>query len=192
MTLSTDVEEDNCFFGATGCVEINKDTQTSVVQCVSCSNVCDGNNPWCEWNKSITTQKKIWGLVRQNASTYQDTKSAVNVIGPLSGVYSNKPLNKFGGVNWNQSSDRNVAGIEQRYVPRNRTRNRPGSSGGGKHSVGVDIKHNSYARFLARKKAKNLTTLPNLSLGPDTINLDNPVQGNKNYLLGLNNCYYCS
>lgn len=166
------------------------DIGPSIIQCNTCSNVCNGN-PLCDWNKNKTTQKKIWGLVRQSSSSYQGTTSSVTVIGPLNGINSNKPLMKYSGVNWNQSSDRNVASVEQRHVSRNRTRLRPGSFASG-NSAGVDIKHNSYARFLARKKGKHLTTIPNLSQGPYTLNLDKPNQGNKNYLLGLDNCYYCS
>lgn len=161
-----------------------------VFQCKTCSNVCNGN-PLCEWNKKKTTQKKIWGLVRQSSSSYLGTISSVTVSGPLHGMHSNKPLAVFSGVNWNQSSDRNVASVEQRHVPRNKTRLRPGSFAGG-NGKGVDIKHNSYARFLARKKGKHLTTRANLSQGPDTPNLDTPIQGNKQYLLGLDNCYYCN
>lgn len=163
---------------------------STVIQCKTCSNVCNGN-PLCDWNKKKTTQKKIWGLVRQSSSSYQGTISAVTVNGPLHGGKSNKPLARFAGVNWNQSSDRNVASVEQRHVPRNKTRLRPGSFATGE-SKGVDIKHNSYARVLARKKGKQLTTNPNLSQGPDTPNLNKPIQGNKNYLLGLDNCYYCN
>lgn len=159
----------------------------TVIQCKTCFNVCN-DNPLCDWNKNKTTQKKIWGLVRQSSSSYQGTISSVTVNGPLHG---NKPLAIFAGVNWNQSSDRNVASVEQRHVPRNKTRLRPGSFAGG-NSKGVDIKHNSYARVLARKKGKQLTTKPNLSQGPDTPNLNKPIQGNKNYLLGLDNCYYCN
>lgn len=162
-----------------------------ISQCKRCSEICNGENPICEWNKNFTTQKKIWGLVGQSSSSVQDTKSSVEVVGPITGIYSNKPLDTFAYVNWNQSSDRNVAGIGQYYVPRNKTRIRPGSFGGGKNSIGVDVKHNSYARFLARKKGKILTTTPNLSLGPLTPNLEKPIQGNKNYLIGYN-CYYCS
>lgn len=161
----------------------------NIIQCKSCSDRCNGGDPWCDWNKQLITQKKIWGLVGKSSSSFQDMTSSVNVVGPLSGMYSNKPLEKYGYVNWNQSSDRNVAGIQQRYVPRNKTRQRPGSSGGS--GVGVDVKHNSYARFLARKKGKILTTMPNLSSGPMTPNLEKPIKGNKNYLLGLDNCYYC-
>lgn len=179
--------------GSTGCAENDQDYMEdipAVVQCRTCSNVCNGN-PLCEWNKNKTTQKKIWGLVRESSSSYLGTISSVTVVGPLRDMNSNKPLAVFSGVNWNQSSDRNVPSVEQRHIPRNRTRLRPGSFAGG-NSKGVDIKHNSYARFLARKKGKHLTTRPNLSQGPDTLNLEKPIQGNKQYLLGLDNCYYCN
>ena len=68
-------------------------------------------------------------------------------------------------VNWNQSSDRNVAGIQKSVVPsrgdstrHTLTRARPGAcSAGGK---GVDIKHGSYDRYLARLKGKSCNPVP--------------------------------
>lgn len=189
-TFWRDINDDGVIVGDTENVNDCVVDIPTVIQCKTCSNVCN-SNPLCDWNKKKTTQKKIWGLVRQSSSSYQGTISSVTVIGPLGGINSNKPLMQYSGVNWNQSSDRNVPSVEHRHVPRNKTRLRPGSLAGGT-GVGVDIKHNSYARFLARKKGKNLTTKPNLSQGPDTLNLNNPIQGNKNYLLGLDNCYYCS
>ena len=53
-------------------------------------------------------------------------------------------------VNWNQMSDRAVAGIQKVHVPRQRTRHRPG--GNGQTGRGVDVKHGSYQRYLNRKK----------------------------------------
>ena len=179
MVLDTDGD-------ASGCLVAES---SYVIPCRTCYAICNSDPATCDWVNQLTTQKQLWGLVRQSSSTFLETKSAVNVIGPLNGTYSNKPLNIHKGVNWNQSSDRNVAGIEQRNVSRKNTRQRPGGSGG--RGVGVDVKHNSYARFLARKKGKLLTTMPNLSYGAKTPDLDTPIKGNKQYLLGLNNCYYC-
>jgi hypothetical protein len=65
-----------------------------------------------------------------------------------------------GKINWNQASDRNVAHIQKVIVPshgdstrQTLTRARPGAcSAGGK---GVDVKHGSYDRYLARLKGKS-------------------------------------
>jgi len=66
------------------------------------------------------------------------------------------------GVNWNQMSDRKERHIQQANAPgtnpggnstrRTITRLRPGALSPG--GAGVDIKHNSYARYLARIKGK--------------------------------------
>ena len=52
----------------------------------------------------------------------------------------------------------------------------------GAGGVGVDIKHNSYDRYLARKKSGHLKT-------KKTTPLPQPKQGNKQYVLGfIKNC----
>ena len=69
--------------------------------------------------------------------------------------------------------------VYNRGVAAWRTGHRPGGAGAaGPLANGVDVKHGSYARYLARKKgletrSKKATPLPA------------PLQGNKNYLLGL-------
>jgi hypothetical protein len=115
---------------------------------------------------------------------------------------SNDP--KYSKVNWNQMSDRalpanlNVSkpittvpshGNSTRYSI---TRERPGSQRpGGK---GVDIKHGSYARYLARLKGKGplrgqkdttLTTSVRQSPGGQQIALQNKVIGNKTKKFGI-------
>ena len=112
--------------------------------------------------------KRIENTVRVPSSEYTMNKSALNVYTP--------PKSQFAFVNWNQMSDRAVPGITHSNVPsrgnstkRSLTRMRPGStSAAGK---GVDMKHGSYDRYLARLKGKSvLRTSPN----PDS------AQANKN------------
>jgi len=111
----------------------------------------------------VCTQLLIQNQRRVPASLYTMNLGASTVAGYLGGTRSNKPTMKYSNVNWNQRSDRNVPAVQKRYVPTRGsstmssvTRHRPGSSGpAGK---GVDIKHGSYDRYLARKKAKNLNT----------------------------------
>ena len=62
----------------------------------------------------------------------------------------NRPIARYSMVNWNQSSDRAVPGVQKVHVPRQRTRHRPG--GNGQVGFGVDVKHDSYQRYLNRKK----------------------------------------
>ena len=112
--------------------------------------------------------KRIENTVRVPSSEYTMNKSALNVYTP--------PQSQFAYVNWNQMSDRAVPGVTKSNVPSNGnstkssvTRLRPGStSAAGK---GVDIKHGSYDRSLARLKGKSV-----LRTSPDP----NGAQANKN------------
>ena len=111
--------------------------------------VCSKN---CEMDTSVrnqfthlTNQKRINNLVRISSSLHQHNISSATVTSQTK--CANKPA-------WHQSSDRVVAGQPTAYVPRRRMGIRPGGLGaGGKTASGVDVKHNSYARFLARKRA---------------------------------------
>ena len=147
----------------------------NVVQCKSCSS-CNGNCN-AEANK-IMTQKRIWKQVRVPSSLFTMAKQASTIIS----APSNLPTVQYFNLNWNQSSDRNIPSIQYSIVPshgnstrRSVTRLRPGSmSPGGK---GVDIKHNSYDRYLARRKSivvKNQGTT-NLS----------PLYGDKTRSIGI-------
>ena len=93
---------------------------------------------------------------------------------------------KYNGVNWNQMSDRALPGnlnLPDTTVPSHGnstkhsiTRERPGSQRPG--GIGVDVKHGSYARYLARLKGKGpLKTQSNTGL--------TPVQGNKTKSYGI-------
>ena len=114
--------------------------------------------------------KRIENTVRVPSSEYTMNKSALNVYTP--------PKSQFANVNWNQMSDRAVPGVTRSNVPSHGnstrsslTRMRPGSmSAGG--SKGVDMKHGSYDRYLARLKGKSvLRTSPN----PNGAQVSNPT-----------------
>ena len=109
---------------------------------------------------NIYNVKRIENTVRVPSSEYTMNKSALIVYTP--------PKSQFAYVNWNQMSDRAVPGVTHSNVPSHGnstrsslTRMRPGSmSAGG--SKGVDMKHGSYDRYLARLKGKSvLRTSPN-------------------------------
>lgn len=153
-----------------------------VVQCRSC-NSCYGE---CNIEaKREMTQKRIWKQVRVQSSLFSMALSAVNV----GGSSTNQPLPEYGLVNWNQSSDRNKPAIQQKVVPSHGnstryslTRNRPGaSSPGGK---GVDIKHNSYDRYLARRKS---------NLVKSQLTSTQAIMGDKTQTYGMlsKNCTSC-
>jgi len=153
-----------------------------VVQCKGCSNAycqtCDPSGSYLD-----ITQKRIWNTVRVPASEY------VMNLASLSVYQAPIPFNidpKYSNVNWNQMSDRalpanlNISKIT--VVPSHGnstrssiTRDRPGSMRpGGK---GVDIKHGSYARYLARLKGKGpLRTQQVTTIGTSIKNASNQQQ----------------
>jgi hypothetical protein len=132
-----------------------------ITQCRSCgcTYTCDasgcGPSVCSPANLTNITQKRIWRTVRVPASEYVMNLSSLTAY--------QRPSANYNGVNWNQMSDRALPANSQvsniTVVPSrgnstrsSLTRDRPGSqSPGGK---GVDIKHGSYARYLARLKGK--------------------------------------
>ena len=126
-------------------------TCTKVFNCRNgrCNQNLTGKTPFEQYQR----QKIIQNTVRVPASEY-----TMN-IGALS-VYQ-RPDPRY-GVNWNQMSDRKERHIQQANATGTNpggnstkhtiTRLRPGALSPG--GAGVDIKHNSYARYLARIKGK--------------------------------------
>jgi hypothetical protein len=154
-----------------------------IIQCKSCGN-CNGA---CNIEaKNEITQKRIWKQVRAYSSLYTMANASANV----GGDFSNLPLPQYNDVNWNQMSDRNRPSVQSTIVPSRGnstrssiTRERPGAcSPGGK---GVDIKHGSYERYLARRKSNLVRN--QLSSSPV------PTYGNKTKTYGMlsQTCVQC-
>ena len=144
----------------------NTSPSYSVIPCVSCSSCT--SDILCS---TTITQKRIWNQVRIPSSLY-----AMNV-GALTSAAER--LKNGPSVNWNQRSDRQHASLQTAVHPSHGnslrsslTRNRPGTCAPGGH--GVDIKHDSYARYLNRKKAGNLKT-------QGSNRATSPIYGNKTY-----------
>ena len=137
--------------------------------CISCLNVA---------NLSTTQtieQKRIWSQVRTGASIYQMNLSSLTSAAAR--LASNE------NVNWNQMSDRVSAAQQPALNPTNGnslrrtlTSGKPGAGTPG--GAGVDVKHDSYARYLNRKKATNLKTQTQ-NIAPT------PLFGNKTKMTGL-------
>ncbi len=168
-----------------------------ISHCTTCGCSCDpsGNCICNPANLIDITQKRIWNTVRVPGSEY-----TMN-LGALS-VYVKPSISMYHDVNWNQMSDRpipsnsNVTHINT--VPSRGsttrssvTRDRPGSQApGGK---GVDIKHGSYSRYLARLKGRGPlrtqrdTTLTSAIQGPtgQDIAMLARVYGNKTKSFGI-------
>jgi len=152
----------------------NYNSNTTInVACRSCLNLA---NPVITADQN---QRRIWRQVRVPASQY-----LLNL-----GAFTSSAQRVANGTNtnWNTMSDRVLAANQTVVHPSHgsSTRNtltsgRPGAASPG--GRGVDVKHDSYARFLNRKKAKNLKTQTTTT---------NAVMGNKTKAIGLvanNNC----
>ena len=146
------------------------------IQCAACES-CPSDNCHLDKNK-IYLQKQIQNTVRVPGSLYLNNLEALTI----KGSQKNLPKLEFNNVNQSQASDRNILHVQKAsYNPRLR----PGKLGPG--GEGVDIKHNSFNRILARKKAEHLKTSPAISTTPPTI----PKFGNKVRKLSIvysNNC----
>tara|TARA_B100000424_G_scaffold250337_1_gene224970 strand:+ start:20812 stop:21366 length:555 start_codon:yes stop_codon:yes gene_type:complete len=162
----------------TDCSNCNTGVKVSVSQCRSCgcTYTCDASgcsqSSCASANNKEITQKRIWNRVRVSQSEYIMNKAGLSVY--------ERPyyIHGQGELNWNQMSDRPLPSQVKRNVPTRGnstkssiTRNRPGSqSAPGK---GVDVKHGSYHRYLARLKGKGP-----LRTGVTPYSLE-PKQGNK-------------
>jgi hypothetical protein len=124
-------------------------------------------------------QRRIQNTVRVSQSEYLENLAGLNVYA--------KPVAKYGFVNWNQGSDRAEPGRVVRNVPSHGanstktsvTRMRPGSCSAA--GQGVDIKHGSYARYLARIKGRGPYRTQSVPVAP--------VEGNKTKKYGICNSY---
>ena len=156
----------------------------NIIQCKGCSNsscgYCDPSGSYLE-----IEQKRIWNTVRVPASEYLMNVASLEVY--------ERPSAQYSGVNWNQMSDRalpanylitNFAVVPSRgnSTRTSLTRDRPGSQAPG--GTGVDMKHGSYARYLARLKGKGPLRTQNAT---GLI----PVQGNKTKSYGIANSRSC-
>ena len=146
---------------------------------IPCPDCMSPSTPMME--DTVATQKKILHQVRVPASLYNMNLAAFTI--------GSERLRR--PVTWNQSSDRYLPAQQTAYHPthgdstkRTLTSMVPGSQAPG--GLGVDIKHNSYHRYLGRKKASNLRMLkPNSSVIV-------PISGNKIKAYSLNNTENCN
>lgn len=154
-------------FIVTSC-DCNGGTIPDVVQCKTCvtGGISDTiRSPlWIEAN-----QRVIQRQVRAPSSQYAGSLAAASVRGSYVGTNNNNPTQANAFVNWNQSSDRARPSMSFLYVPTRGnstkttiTRCRPNATAPG--GQGVDVKHNSYARFLARKKAGVIRQQPKVDV----------------------------
>jgi hypothetical protein len=169
---------------------------------------CKGCNKNLTSNNAATRyqiQKLIQNTVRVPSSIYTMNLGALNVYQKPNTVNSVASLDNITylitpGVNWNQMSDRanphkqvvvSGNGLTGNSLKRTITRLRPGALSPG--GVGVDIKHNSYYRYLARLKGKGPLRRGTI---PETVLLSHipfnrafPIYGGKVFKTSIvNNC----
>ena len=132
----------------------------------------------CGYGPSVanpeTIQKKIWHQVRTSASIYTMNYAA---LANTQRIKSTPP------TFWNQSSDQLQAAVQTAYHPTRGnstkatlTSSKPGSAAPG--GTGVDIKHNSYDRYLNRLKAGKF-------ISQTTNPASTPLYGNKTQAYGM-------
>ena len=171
---------------------LNQLFESPVYYCNQCLDA-SGNQP--EWrvfssrcngcsggvaSSADAVQRRIQHTVRVSQSEYLENLAGLNVYA--------KPVAKYGFVNWNQGSDRAEPGRVVRNVPSHGanstktsvTRMRPGSCSAA--GQGVDIKHGSYARYLARIKGRGPYRTQSVPVPP--------VEGNKTKKYGICNSHH--
>jgi hypothetical protein len=148
-----------------------------------CNKNLSGDTPFSQYQR----QKIIQNTVRVPSSVYTMNLGALSVY--------EAPYTTY-GVNWNQMSDRKEPHVQRpnasgsnpgaSSTTRTRTRLRPGALSPG--GSGVDIKHNSYARYLARLKGKGPVrqqATPEYFGSPILFNRAYPVYGGKVFKTGI-------
>jgi hypothetical protein len=146
--------------------------QTPPSKCISCMN----QTPEDSYEIKNAIQRQIQNTVRVPTAQYLSNLGSLTVIGDN----ANRPTLSTNGVNANQSSDRAILSVQR---PIANPRLRPGRLAPG--GVGVDVKHNSFDRILARRKAQNIQT-DNISI-PQHM----PLQGNKRQAWSIVNPNSC-
>ena len=121
--------------------------------CLACKN--SKNNPLYLQQ----TNKLIYNTVGQGGSQYINHLGSVEAAQEIFQQYITLENRNNINIQQNQSSDRTIYSLGKNIVPsrgnstkKSITRLRPGSNKPG--GVGVDIKHNSYDRYLNKKKGK--------------------------------------
>ena len=163
-----------------------------------CTRNLTSNNPGTQYQ----IQKIIQKTVRVQSSLYTMNLGALNVYQKPDTTFETMTVNGVNlilapGVNWNQMSDRKNPHIQPNPIfsrasstHHTITRCRPGAGSPG--GVGVDIKHNSYDRYLARLKGKGPVRrgiIPPEFGTPIPFNRAFPIYGNKIIKTSIvNNC----
>jgi hypothetical protein len=135
-----------------------------IYRCRGCNNNLSANDPASQYQRQKIIQKtvrvpaSVFTMNLGALSAYERPNVKYNLVDISGSTYIVSP-----GVNWNQMSDRREphiqvvkngagSGYHSSSTKRTITSNRPGAMSPG--GAGVDIKHNSYDRYLNRIKGK--------------------------------------
>lgn len=142
----------------------NPKNEPFIYRCRGCNNNLSSNDPASQYQRQKIIQKtvrvmaSVFTMNLGALSGYQRPNLTYKVVDVSGSNYIVSP-----GVNWNQMSDRREphiqvvkngagSGYHSSSTKRTITSNRPGAMSPG--GAGVDIKHNSYDRYLNRLKGK--------------------------------------
>lgn len=171
----------------------------------NCDTNLTSNTPVNQYQR----QKIIQNTVRVPSSLYSMNLAALNVYQKPKSVYSvidvgGSKYNVSPGVNWNQMSDRKEPHLQPfttssgssyggSSTRRSLTRLRPGAMSPG--GAGVDIKHNSYDRYLNRIKGKSPLkhggVPPSFGVPNIPFNRAAPIYGSKSFKTNIVNGCNC-
>ena len=171
----------------------NPKNEPFIYRCRGCNNNLSSNDPASQYQRQKIIQKtvrvmaSVFTMNLGALSAYQRPNLTYNVVDVSGSNYIVSP-----GVNWNQMSDRREPHIQvvkngggssyhSSSTKRTITANRPGAMSPG--GTGVDIKHNSYDRYLNRLKGKapmrRGVIPPNFGTPYIPFNMAYPVYGGK-------------
>ena len=142
----------------------NPRNEPFVYRCRGCNNNLTSNDPASQYQRqkiiqnTVRVQSSLFTMNLAALSAYERPNLTYKVVDVSGNSYIVSP-----GVNWNQMSDRKEphiqvvntgagSGYHSSSTKRTITSSRPGAMSPG--GVGVDIKHNSYDRYLNRLKGK--------------------------------------
>ena len=175
---------------------------TEIYSCRGCNQNLTSNDPASQYQR----QKLIQNTVRVYSSLYTMNLAGLSGYQKPSATYqlveqAGTPYYAPPSVNWNQMSDRASPAIQVTKVASGSTyhssstkhsitRDRPGAMSPG--GIGVDIKHNSYARRLNKLKGKSVLrrgVIPPNYGAPIPFNPAFPIYGGKTVKTSIiNNC----
>lgn len=168
-------------------------------RCSGCYKNMASNDPATQYYRqkiiqnTVRVKSSLYTMNLGALSTYQKPKSNYGIVDVSGNTYVVSP-----GVNWNQMSDRREPHVQQFRSGSNSSRvwrkTGPGALSPG--GSGVDIKHNSYERYLNRLKGKaplrRGIAPPNFGVPEIPFTLVKPVYGGKVMKMSIVNDCNCS